>query len=244
MVKAKVFISCGQSTDEEKKYGLVIYNHLKGKYDAYFAQEVHTAKALTEHIFNALMESEYYVSVNFPRPNSKVGSLFVQQELAIATFLNIPIIPFNVGKIDLEGVSKYLLLNIIQVNSPEELIQELDRQTKKWDPNSKNQLRLSFNNHTMNFLRLDQNGNKIKDEGGTEVKDDWYHITAHNLSSRINVRNCFGYVESIVEDGNEIFNNDDYKSELIWAGTGRININLPKGSKRDLDAFNYNYNLK
>lgn len=29
----------------------------------------------------------------------------------------------------------------------------------------------------------------------------------------------------------------DHKTELIWAGTGDVTVNIPPGGKRDLDAF-------
>jgi hypothetical protein len=53
---------------------------------------------LTENIFRHLKASEYYVFIDFCREvidnASYRGSLFVNQELAIATFLQIPGIGF------------------------------------------------------------------------------------------------------------------------------------------------------
>lgn len=95
MRKARVFISCGQRTDRERTIGLEIDRFFRDKgFETYFAEKVHSPEALTENIFKFLRESEYFVFIDFTREKiSKEdfrGSVFVNQEIGISTFLKIP----------------------------------------------------------------------------------------------------------------------------------------------------------
>ena len=95
MRKARVFISCGQSTDREKNIGLAVEAYFKNerRFETYFAERVHSSDALTENIFSFLSQSEYFIFIDFKRDsiggNDYRGSLFVNQEIAIATFLKL-----------------------------------------------------------------------------------------------------------------------------------------------------------
>ena len=91
MRRARVFISCGQQNNREKKIGFEVERFFKDKgFETYFAERVHSPEALTEHIFKFLRKSEYFVFIDFRR--NKIsreeyrGSLFVNQEIAISTF--------------------------------------------------------------------------------------------------------------------------------------------------------------
>jgi hypothetical protein len=247
MKKARVFISGGQANKDEKEWGIIISDWFRDRgFDPYFAEQYSTPEGLTENIFNILKESEYFVCINFERENSKVGSLFVQQELAIAAFLKIPMVGFHKGEIELHGIEKYILLNANKVETPEEIIKVLEGKTKEWNPNSVNQLFLSFGNHQFAVPSVTPDRRCILDQDKKCILGDYYHITIHNKSRMIHTLNCIGYIESIKSlDNNEyIFKDDDYKTELIWAGTGDIKINIPTNGKRDLDAFIYFSNTK
>lgn len=245
MNKARVFISCGQKNKFERKVGSEIFNFFKERFDPYFAEQVHTPEALTENIFNALKESEYFVCINFERKNSKIGSLFIQQELAIASFLKIPTRLFHIGKIKRDGIESYLLLNRTKINNIPQLLGKLKKLTSGWDNLSKNQLFLSFGNPHPDMKLNNLDGTTLKDAQGNPILADWYHIIVHNQSGIINVRNAFGYIESITDTANNklIFKADEYKPELVWAGSGFFSINIPIKGKRDLDAFFYHHKL-
>lgn len=247
MEKARVFISCGQSNGEEKAYGVKASEWFRTNgFEPYFAEQYNTPEGLTENIFNALKKCEYFISINFEREHSQVGSLFIQQELAIASFLRIPMISFHKGKIQLQGIQKYILLNSIKINTVEELINNLKDKTKEWDSKSKNQLFLTFGNHHPNIPLMGSGWKPILDGNNKPILADWYHIIVHNQSSSINVTNCSGYIDSItnVRSGEIIFKDNDYKTELFWAAAGDIRINIPKLGKRDLDAFHFRKNDK
>ena len=230
MLKAKVFISCGQRTPEEKSIGTQLVSYFeKNGFEPYFAEEVHSPLGLTQSIYDNLRTSEYFVCINFEREDGVYGSLFVQQELAIASYEKLPLVAFHQPAVKLSGVAKYLHVNSIEFNSFKDIILNLDRLTKTWDAQSKNQFRLSFGNEHLNVVIHNQNN----------VLSNWYHITVENLSSIFTAKNCYAYIEEIqdVQNKKSVFGENEYKNELIWAGTGRIDVNIPYKAKRDIDAL-------
>lgn len=230
MRKARVFISCGQYSDEEKKYGLKLANYFRTRgFDPYFAEEIQTPEMLTNSIFESLKKSEYFISINFSRNESNVGSLFVQQEFAIAVFLGIEMISFQKGDIKFDGMGKYLLLKSIEFNSYEDLLSHVEILTKNWNPDSIHQLELNVGNFAANFVTANQPNAPLS---------NWIHIIVHNKSKTFYCKHCYAFVESIFDLRNNrfIFSLDDYKTELIWAGTNEVTINIPQDGKRDIDA--------
>jgi hypothetical protein len=118
MLKARVFISCGQRNNREKSFGnyLVEYFQEKG-FETYFAEEIHDSKPLLLSILDALKESEYFIAFNPNREDSgDVGSIFVQQEIAIAASARIPSLYFySAGVNKLKGMSGGMHLNACQL---------------------------------------------------------------------------------------------------------------------------------
>lgn len=231
MRKARIFISCGQK-DHEKKYGIEAADYFRQRgFDPYFAEEIQTPEGLTQNIFNALKHSEYFISINFDRDKSNFGSLFIQQEFSIAAFLELPMLSFTVGKnIELDGVSKYLILKPIKIVSEKELINNLKKLTNNWDPNSINQFKLTFDHHHSNIKTLNQPERSLS---------NWLHITLQNQSNIRYAKNCYAYIELIedIDKAQLIIKIDDYKTELIWASTGDISLNIPQKWKKDIDAL-------
>lgn len=230
MRKARIFISCGQQ-EGEKEYGLKVADYFRRRgFDPYFAQKVQTPEALTQNIFQSLQKSEYFVCINFERERTNTGSLFIQQEFAIAAYLELPMLAFHKGKIDLDGIGKYLILKSIEVSSYKEIINNLKKSTKTWDPKSVHQLELTFGNYHSNMVTANNPQAPLS---------NWIHIIVHNRSKFFYCKNCYAFVESIIETttGNTILSNNDYKTELIWAGTNDISINIPQDGKRDIDAL-------
>ena len=118
MRPARVFISCGQRNEREKAIGLAVeHQFIKRGFETFFAEKAHSPDGLTEHIFRYLAESEYFVWVDFKRDplegDDYRGSLFVNQELGIATFLGIPGIGFVEKGVRREGIADYQIYNAI-----------------------------------------------------------------------------------------------------------------------------------
>src|SRR5690349_3570714 len=98
-MKSRVFVSCGQHTDEEKYTAHEICHRLRRlRFDPYLAIQAQTITDINRGIIGELKNSDYYLFVNFRRerltPNGRKaasefrGSLFSNQEFAIAYALN------------------------------------------------------------------------------------------------------------------------------------------------------------
>lgn len=230
MQKARVFISCGQE-DIEKDYGLKAADFFREKgFEPYFAEEIQTPEGLTQNIFNSLKRSEYFICINPERKKGEIGSIFIQQEFAIAAFLEIPMLAFHIGNVKPAGIGKYLILKSIKISSIQELLEKLRSLTQTWNAQSRNQLKLSFGNFHSNILIVDQPNAPLS---------NWFHIIVENESKHLYCKNCFAYVEKVTNTTGraDIISNNDYKEELIWAGTSDISVNIPEQGKRDVDAF-------
>lgn len=153
MRNARVFISCGQGQKREITIGKSVEDYFKKKgFETYLAEEVHSSEGLTENIFKFLNQSEYFVFVDFKRERlvkEYRGSLFVNQEIAIATFLNIPMIGFVEKGVKLEGILKYQICNPISFEDGTEIVKAMETLTKDWDANSINELKIIYDpSHT------------------------------------------------------------------------------------------------
>jgi hypothetical protein len=99
-MNAKLFLSCGQSTtsDEHSLAENIALRIRALGFECYVAVSQQSLLSLRENIFDQLSCSDYFVFIDFKReglngagemPLSR-GSLFSNQELAIASFLEIP----------------------------------------------------------------------------------------------------------------------------------------------------------
>lgn len=234
MRKARVFISCGQRTEREKNIGLEIDRYFKDRhFETYFAEKVHSPEALTEHIFTFLRESEYFVFIDFKRDQISDkeyrGSLFVNQEIAISTFLKIPGIGFYERGVKREGILDYQIYNAFPFKNGTEIIARLNDETKNWDPNSVNEL----------FLLYDP----LKDTKNIPLNNypqrpltDWWHIEVKNRNRTKHAFSCLAYLTKIRNmDSEEELAIPSI--ELIWSGLGDHWVNIMADGIREFDAF-------
>ena len=226
---ARVFISCGQRNKREKDIGLACKNYLKSKgFVAYFAEEVHSLEALTENIFRHLRNSEYFIFIDFKRdelPNEKFrGSVFVNQEIAVAAFLEIETVGFHEKGIIREGVIEHLIANPVYFSSKGEFIKKLEEETKEWNPYWRNELSLEFYEVAPNV--------QIGDNGFA----DFYHLRVSNNHRNKYAKNCIAYVWRITDlYTKEII--EPLSFELVWAGTGSFEKQILPNSLAYVDAF-------
>jgi hypothetical protein len=228
MKKSQVFISCGQANKREREFGDLLVKYFKSKgFDAYFADHVHSSTPLLQSILNSLRESDYFVAWNPSRKDTgKIGSLFVQQEIAIASAFQLPsIYLYDSGVEKTAGMSGALHLNGIEINKPTDLASELDMLTGSWDNMSKNQFFLEFGNPSIGLLNL--NG----------YKTNWWHISTKNGSSYKQSSNTMAYVQKIKNATSSTSIATKYQCELIWAGTGIHSLVLRSNTTRDFDAI-------
>ncbi len=231
MRSARVFISCGQRSERDKDIGLAIEKHFASRgFETYFAEKVHSSEALTESIFRFLDQSEYFVWVDFRRDpldeDEYRGSLFVGQELAIATFLKLPGIGFVEKGVRREGIAEYQIYNAITFEDSTEIISALEQQTANWDKDSVNELAIRYEPSAIS--------RGLKNEN--QQVADWYHLEITNRSKRKHALSCLAYVTKI-DDMNSRATIDLPTNELNWAGIGDVTAHIIAGAHRDLDAF-------
>jgi hypothetical protein len=118
--KARVFISCGQKCDEEKRLATEVRDMLEDSpfnFDAYVADLEHSQKDVMRAVLESLESSEYFLCIDFKREKLDGtcgangdfrGSLFTHQELAIATFLDIEQLRFKEKGVEWNGISSLL----------------------------------------------------------------------------------------------------------------------------------------
>ena len=91
-----VFISCGQFSNEERSLGKSVENlvlELTGL-DAYFAENQNSLRDLSENVFDSLKRATGFIAimhhrgrVTTPSGAHMRGSVWIEQEIAIAAFL-------------------------------------------------------------------------------------------------------------------------------------------------------------
>jgi len=234
MRKARVFISCGQKNAREKAIGKCVQDYFVGRdFETYFAESTHSSDGLTQNIFRFLNQSEYFVFIDFKREKLSAdehrGSLFVNQEIAIATFLNLTGVGFAEKGVKREGILGYQIYNAIPFEDGTEIISSLDDLTKDWDVDSVNELLISYNPETTaRNVRLNNHPEK--------PLSDWYHLEIFNRNKRKHAFSCMGYITHIcnLKSGKEFV---VPTIEIAWAGIQDITANIMGNTKRDLDAF-------
>ena len=140
-----VFISCGQFSDEDRSLGKSVENlvlELTGL-DAYFAENQNSLRGLSENVFDSLKRATGFIAimhhrgrVTTPSGAHMRGSVWIEQEIAIAAFLrfltgrDIPVILYlQVGpdgdQIRREGIREQLRLDPISFGTSDDVLRDL-----------------------------------------------------------------------------------------------------------------------
>lgn len=234
MRKARVFISCGQRNNREKNIGIEVEKYFKSKgFKTYFAEKVHSPEALTEHIFAYLKESEYFVFVDFKREQiaegEHRGSLFVNQEIGISTFLKIQGLGFYEKGVKREGIIDFQIYNAYPFEDGTEIIAKLREETNQWDPNSVNELLISYNSDN-------DHKNITLNNHPQRPLTDWWHLNIKNRNKSKHAFFCSPYITKL----HNVDSDTTIKIpsiELIWSGLGEHTVNIVADSTREFDAF-------
>lgn len=149
--KPLIFVSCGQSTLAERQLGQSVAKIVEEETGcrAYFAQDQTTLEGLTENILKRLHQAVGFIAIMHPRgnvanPNNATeptwvrGSVWVEQEIAIATFISQALQrPMRVRayiheSIRREGVRDQLLLNPKRFQDDSEILRDLGSLLPSW----------------------------------------------------------------------------------------------------------------
>jgi hypothetical protein len=153
--RARVFISCGQEDKELETADRIADTLWKMGYCPHVARRSRSSDGLKEAIFRRLRSAEYFLFIDFPREKlsrdmqkpdaagpARRGSLFSHQELAIAVFLDLKVLPIQHESLSREGILGVIQGNAAQFSDSTDLrslvVEEIHR--TGWRPDWRNEL--------------------------------------------------------------------------------------------------------
>jgi hypothetical protein len=137
-----IFVSCGQLSEDEKALGHQLTATIERHgMNAFFAEDVHSTGALNTVIFKAIHECDAFLAVLQKRgtvtykdyPPSQRSSVWIQQEIAVLSYRmyleqrSLPIRVYSERGIRREGVMEVAIVNAIEVDSPDEIVADVDK---------------------------------------------------------------------------------------------------------------------
>lgn len=243
-MKAKVFLSCGQSkSSDEPAIAEKISIAIRAMgFECYMAVAEQSLLGLRENIFTQLESCDYFVFVDFKREELGLGngtpvyrgSLFSHQELAIASFLEVPALVFQESGVkQLDGMLGALQANATPFSDRSMLKDAIvGRISSKiaegeWQKDSRN------------CLRLDIAGPPFTDAlQAVGVMGRFYHIEVKNLHHKKAALDCHAYLDSVLdlETGTPTH---PKTIEFKWAGTPLPGVRIAPKSIREFDAVTF-----
>ena len=235
-MKSRVFISCGQSdiTNERETAHNIAEKLAADGFEPYIAVQEQSLAGLKDNIFRQLENSDYFVFVDFKRDqlagqDECRGSVFCHQELALASYLDLPVIGLREkGVIQLDGIARFIQGNFkefIDRHLLPAVIADMARDCK-WNPNSRNCLTLVREEGQFTPARQRSNNGLCH----------FFQIGVKNNSQRKCARNCFVYLERLVDvnDGKQL---ETINVELKWEAYTMPSATILPGQTRRFDAF-------
>lgn len=250
--RTRIFLSAGGNSQEE--YRELDEEHLTDelkdklekleingrKYEVYFALPDQSVEGVVDGIFENLKNSEYYLFIDFKREpllNSKKeemsprGSLFTNQELAVAKVQKMHIIAFQE-----EGIKqKDGILGFIKVNATpfvrNELVDKvMERVRKEWTPGWKNKLVLGRNPSEKGSAEY-----QLRDQEKRPAT--FFHISVNNRHLSKLARGCLAYIEKVTDLNSKKDLTPLKLLELKWEGVTTPRVPIPPQSTRGFDGF-------
>ena len=244
--RARVFISCGQrKNSQEETIAREIEKGIESLgYIPYVAINEQTTRGLKENIFQRLFQSEYFLFIDFKRENVSKGlfskkkyrgSLFSNQELAVAAYLDMPIVAFQEEMIkEHEGILYTIQANPIRFSSREGLsrlvlskIEEL-KERSIWHPSSRNELLINRQHDNIADGNFGPNPNNPA---------RYFHVRVTNMHRTKVAWKCVSYIEKILNSRT----NEEVKLSMLvenkWRGIISADTQIPAGGVREFDAF-------
>lgn len=237
---AKIFISCGQASEEETVTAKDLKQSLLDMgFEAYVAKEEHHLNDLNDSVISELESSDYFLFIDFYRQNASEGyytrSLFAHQELALAHYLGfrniIPLQQFRNGqdKLHFEGFLGFDLGNPTSFRDHSEINEIVGKQIEEqgWHKGFSRQLVAKALSNPLVFPYADHAG---------EYREDYtWHMQIMNGRQRQSARNVLAVLQSISMN-NEVFASPD-KSPIKWAEQHYSAAVIPPLGEAKFDAF-------
>jgi hypothetical protein len=223
--RARVFISCGQSRrfDEVETARNIATRLQELGFAPYIAIDEQTLRGLKENILAQLEKSEYFVFVDFRReqilgahPPIYRGSLFSHQELAVAAYLDIPVLAFQeIGVKSDDGILRFLQTNAIPFAQtdrhllPNVVADQVQRQG--WNFRSLRELVLERND------AAEHSDSTVRTQIGVEPRR-YYYVQVRNLHHHKAATNCYVYLEKAIRHEEPHTELPFNSVELKWSG--------------------------
>jgi hypothetical protein len=224
---ARVFISCGQGKGEESTAGKIRDLVRDKGFAPYLAIEVHSPQAITQGIYQKLTTADYFLFVDFAREqvgesDERRGSLFSNQELGIASYLEIETLPFLQEGVSLEGILRYIQGNPIRFKSVTDLLEKIKHEISiaGWQPLSRKELTIEREPGEVNAAWIPQTDPSSGKQFALPVH--YYHLALHNRHWRLLATNCIVHILGVKN-----------------METGRVtspSVAVPPHSKRQFDG--------
>ena len=157
------------------------------------------------------------------------GSLFSNQELALASFLEIDVIAAREEGVKREdGILQFLQVNPISFKDRGVLASKIMELVRKrgWSPSWRNEVVLESTSSTDN-VRVVTAGNRLA---------KYFHINVRNRHRDKLATNCYAYLEKAVR----LRPKTDISLKTVefkWAGTWIPSVGIAPGGARAFDAF-------
>lgn len=234
-MRARVFISCGQSSDDEKRAATEIKNRLVKELDydqeSFVSIEKTSFESIAHAIFKKIAAYEYFLFIDFKREyigeeNGRTkyrGSLYSHQELALAAFLQKPFIAFREKGVVIEGMSKGWFSNAIEFENKSELVDIVVSSLKsRPDWNSAHRDELSIEIPIGTYLKKDR---RNVDKLGSST---FFHIPIKNNSVLEHAVGCGAYVSRCLKLGRTVEDRGTISADLKWTGVSIPHVKLYK----------------
>jgi hypothetical protein len=244
-MKARVFLSCGQDrVSQEPEIAFRVKEKVvELGFECYVAVAEQSLLGLRENIFSQLQASDYLIFIDFKRDRLDVtelnvhrGSLFSHQELAIASYLQIPALVLQEdGVKPLDGMLRVLQANPIPFSDrrdldsivAKQLRQKIDRQ--EWSTQSRNTLSLHLPECPFSDA-LQVGGGKLRH----------FLVSVKNNHWRKQALGCFAYLEA-VEDLRATRPIKVETIEFKWSGSTLPSVRVEPLLSRRFDAFQFTH---
>jgi len=247
--KTRVFLSSGQK-DGSSEVDLILQVKKYLEDECGFLATVGTGTnapvGVAEKVLQRLREADYFILVDFARdtvkpevstePEFKRGSLFSEQELAIAIFRGLNFLVFVEKGIPIrDGILKHVLSAPVQFTQAT-LLDEVRKtvggliQAGTWDNEWRNELTLS---------RLGRGPDSpgwvpYGDEGKLHSK--YFHVEVHNRHRDQIATGVHAYLEGWTEVGTKGPANHPPLVELKFSGVRTRSVSIPPRKSREFDG--------
>jgi len=229
--RAKIFLSCGQATSEEREFAKKLQNklHDEYKFDVFVAASESTIKELDRELLDHLKTSDYFLCINFQRelvsdPISKRcfyrGSLYTNQEIAMAAavgFSSSEMIILSHKSVDRDGLLRNIVRNDCDFTDHVQLTELVYEKIKEREWNyqysrSIKLLEVQFNDEAKPWSEISRH---------TRLhRRDWLAwLDVRNDRKDLVATNCMLHLKRIFsEEGKELLNSEQYPLKACFVG--------------------------